>query len=284
MTMNASKIVLLIVTTLVLLPVGANGEEEKKLVPGVLEVGVEMTKVSHVTLRFEDTDVREVVATIAKAAGRNIVLDPKVVGKVNVALEDVPWGSALEQVVGLVGGRVVEVREGESARVLKIVPKDDGNASRWSAGPTIRYEDGKAKWREAFVDWAKRGYAPIRYKTNISMKKDGTSKWLAYGLVPGKFTTTVSDRLLEDLRAAVPKLRAAGLEKEARAVEQEIARRERQLTSPGEARLLQEVQALRRDVAALRMEVRALAAMLRGGAAAGKAGKAGGASWPEKGK
>ena len=49
-----------------------------------------------VTLDFTDADLRSVLRTFADISGLNIVIDPKVDGKVNLSLHEVPWDQALD--------------------------------------------------------------------------------------------------------------------------------------------------------------------------------------------
>ena len=49
-----------------------------------------------VTLDFTDADLRAVLRTFADISGLNVVIDPKVDGKVNLSLHEVPWDQALD--------------------------------------------------------------------------------------------------------------------------------------------------------------------------------------------
>jgi len=49
-----------------------------------------------VSLDFQGADLRAVLRTFAEISGLNIVIDPSVVGSVDVALRDVPWDQALD--------------------------------------------------------------------------------------------------------------------------------------------------------------------------------------------
>jgi type IV pilus assembly protein PilQ len=52
-----------------------------------------------VSLDFQGADLRAVLRTFAEISGLNIVIDPKVNGTVDVALKDVPWDQALDQIL-----------------------------------------------------------------------------------------------------------------------------------------------------------------------------------------
>ncbi len=49
-----------------------------------------------VSLDFQGADLRAVLRTFAEISGLNIVIDPTIVGTVDVALRDVPWDQALD--------------------------------------------------------------------------------------------------------------------------------------------------------------------------------------------
>lgn len=48
-----------------------------------------------ISLSLRDADLQEVLRSFAKLAEVNLILDPRVAGKVTVELEDVPWDQAL---------------------------------------------------------------------------------------------------------------------------------------------------------------------------------------------
>ncbi len=71
-----------------------------------------------VMFAFEDSDVGDVIATIAKITGTNIVVHPDVRGRVTVRLRNVPARDALQVTVRQVGAIVIE--EGD---LLRVVPE-----------------------------------------------------------------------------------------------------------------------------------------------------------------
>ena len=73
-----------------------------------------------VALEFENTDITEVIATIAKAAGMNIVTAPEVQGTITMRLRDVPARKALEAAVETLGYAVTE----DGANILRITTID----------------------------------------------------------------------------------------------------------------------------------------------------------------
>ena len=52
-----------------------------------------------VSLDFQGADLRAVLRTFAEISGLNVVIDPRVNGTVDVALRDVPWDQALDQIL-----------------------------------------------------------------------------------------------------------------------------------------------------------------------------------------
>ena len=49
-----------------------------------------------VTLKFRNADIRDVITSLCKIGGLNVVFDPGVMGKVTCDLKDVPWDQALD--------------------------------------------------------------------------------------------------------------------------------------------------------------------------------------------
>jgi type IV pilus assembly protein PilQ len=90
--------------------VGCVVEERKN---GILIV----TKPPSVEFIFEDGDIRDIITTIGKISGANIVIAPEVVGNLSVNFDGVPWRVALEVVAKTRGYTVVE----EDAGVLRVV-------------------------------------------------------------------------------------------------------------------------------------------------------------------
>ena len=52
-----------------------------------------------VSMSFQDADLRSVLRTFAEVSGLNIVIDPLIEGRVEVALVDVPWDQALDVIL-----------------------------------------------------------------------------------------------------------------------------------------------------------------------------------------
>ena len=80
---------------------------------GVLAV----TRTPRVQFEFKNTEIGDVIDTIAKISGANIVIGPEVVGTISVRFNEVPWRNALEVVAKTRGYTVVEDARG----VLRVV-------------------------------------------------------------------------------------------------------------------------------------------------------------------
>jgi type II secretory pathway component GspD/PulD (secretin) len=85
-------------------------EEDKS---GVLTVSAP----PRVTFEFPNADINEIISTIAKVSGANVIVGPEVAGTLSVRLNDVPWRNALEEVVKTRGYVVVE----EQRNILRVV-------------------------------------------------------------------------------------------------------------------------------------------------------------------
>lgn len=66
---------------------------------------------------MRDADINEIITSIAKVAGSNIIVAPEVSGTVRGKIENVPWRDALEEIVKTRGYVVVEDRRG----ILRVV-------------------------------------------------------------------------------------------------------------------------------------------------------------------
>ena len=73
---------------------------------GVLKV----TQPPRVNFDFPDADITEIITTIGKVAGANIIISPDVQGTLTVRLNNVPWRDALEEVAKTRGYVVVQER------------------------------------------------------------------------------------------------------------------------------------------------------------------------------
>jgi type IV pilus assembly protein PilQ len=80
---------------------------------GVLVV----TRPPRVDFAFDNAEITQVIDTIAKLSGANIVIAPEVSGTLSLRLKDVPWRDALEVAVKTLGFVVVE----EDRGILRVV-------------------------------------------------------------------------------------------------------------------------------------------------------------------
>jgi hypothetical protein len=56
-------------------------------------------KGEHLTLRFKNADIRDVIVFLCGIGGLNVVFDPEVSGKISCDLRDVPWDQALDVIL-----------------------------------------------------------------------------------------------------------------------------------------------------------------------------------------
>jgi type IV pilus secretin PilQ/predicted competence protein len=83
---------------------GAPTARQQQTAPPVPAIGTgqptERQYTGHpVSLDFQGADLRAVLRTFAEISGLNVVIDPKVNGTVDVALRDVPWDQALDNIL-----------------------------------------------------------------------------------------------------------------------------------------------------------------------------------------
>jgi GspD-like, N0 domain len=90
----------------------------------VIEKGrdvVVVAKSRRVSFAFKDASIRQVIDTIAKISGANIVVAPEVKGTVSLRLRGVPWRDALESVAKTLGYVVIQ----EESGILRVVPRSE---------------------------------------------------------------------------------------------------------------------------------------------------------------
>jgi type IV pilus assembly protein PilQ len=145
-----------------------------------------------VTLDFTDADLRSVLRTFADISSLNIVIDPKVEGKVNLSLHEVPWDQALDIILrsnGLgyeVDGTVVRI----APTSVFTAEKDDRRKQQDAADsaadlPTITRTLSYAKANAELVALLKsaalsvRGDVQIDTRTNTLIIRDISTKLVA---------------------------------------------------------------------------------------------------------
>ena len=79
---------------------------------------LKVEKPPRVYFAFENADIQNVIDTIAKISGANIVVAPEVQGTITLRLRDIPWRDALEAAAKTLGYVVVEEERG----ILRVIP------------------------------------------------------------------------------------------------------------------------------------------------------------------
>ncbi len=98
---------------------------------GVLVV----TRPPRVDFAFDNAEIRQVIDTIAKLSGANIVIAPEVQGNLSLRLTNVPWRDALDVAVKTLGFVVVE----EDRGILRVVDPLSLQAQMESKSYQLRY-------------------------------------------------------------------------------------------------------------------------------------------------
>jgi type IV pilus assembly protein PilQ len=141
-----------------------------------------------VTLDFTDADLRAVLRTFADISGLNVVIDPKVDGKVNLSLHEVPWDQALDIILRS-NGLAYEV-DGTVVRIAPVgvftAEKDDRKKQQEAADsaadlPTITRTLSYAKAADLVpllksATLSSRGDVQIDARTNTLIIRDIASK------------------------------------------------------------------------------------------------------------
>ena len=81
-----------------------------------------------ISLDFQDADLRSVLRTFAEINSLNIVIDPNVEGRIDVALRDVPWDQALDLI--LRSNRLGYIVDGTIIRIAPLTVLADEQAER----------------------------------------------------------------------------------------------------------------------------------------------------------
>lgn len=105
---------------------------------GVLAV----IKPPRVDFAFDNTDIKQVIDTIAKLSGANIVIAPEVQGTLSLRLTNVPWRDALDVAVKTLGFVVVEEQRG----ILRVVDPLSLQAQMESHSYQLRYVRPPARY------------------------------------------------------------------------------------------------------------------------------------------
>jgi type II secretory pathway component GspD/PulD (secretin) len=95
-----------------------------------------------VDFAFDNADIKQVIDTIAKLSGANIVIAPEVSGTLSLRLSNVPWRDALEVAVKTLGFVVVE----EDRGILRVVDPLSLQAQMESHSYQLRYARPPARY------------------------------------------------------------------------------------------------------------------------------------------
>ena len=82
---------------------------------------LKVEKPPRVFFAFTNAPIQEVIDTIAKISGANIVVAPEVQGNITLRLKNIPWRDALEAACKTLGYAVVE----EDRGILRVVPRSN---------------------------------------------------------------------------------------------------------------------------------------------------------------
>ncbi len=74
-----------------------------------------------ISITFTDREITEVITAIAEFAGANVIVSPKVTGKITLALNETPWRASMEAVVRTLGFALVE----EDYGIMRVVPRNE---------------------------------------------------------------------------------------------------------------------------------------------------------------
>lgn len=95
-----------------------------------------------VDFAFDNADIKQVIDTIAKLSGANIVIAPEVQGTLSLRLTNVPWRDALNVAVKTLGFVVVEEQRG----ILRVVDPLSLQAQMESHSYQLRYARPPARY------------------------------------------------------------------------------------------------------------------------------------------
>jgi len=96
---------------------------------------LKVEKPPRVYFAFENADIQNVIDTIAKISGANIVVAPEVQGTITLRLRDIPWRDALDAAAKTLGYVVVE----EDRGILRVIPPSSMQADLVTKTFQLRY-------------------------------------------------------------------------------------------------------------------------------------------------
>ncbi len=126
----------------------------------VIPVGKSLLKVEkppRVFFAFQNAPIQEVIDTIAKISGANIVVAPEVEGTITLRLKNIPWRDALEAAAKTLGYAVVE----EDRNILRVVSRANLQADLITKSYQLRYVRPASTYIPKFDSEYVRNTAPI---------------------------------------------------------------------------------------------------------------------------
>lgn len=96
---------------------------------------LKVEKPPRVYFAFENADIQNVIDTIAKISGANIMVAPEVQGTITLRLRNIPWRDALEATAKTLGYVVVEEERG----ILRVIPPSAMQADLVTTSFQLRY-------------------------------------------------------------------------------------------------------------------------------------------------
>jgi type II secretory pathway component HofQ len=84
---------------------------------GTIPHKIESYKGERLSLKFKDTDIRDIIMFLCEIGGINVAFDPGVSGNISCELRDVPWDQALDVI--LKTNRLGKSLDGDILRIGK---------------------------------------------------------------------------------------------------------------------------------------------------------------------
>jgi type IV pilus assembly protein PilQ len=103
---------------------------------------LKVEKPPRVYFAFENADIQNVIDTIAKISGANIMVAPEVQGTITLRLRNIPWRDALEASAKTLGYVVVEEERG----ILRVIPPSAMKADLVTEAFQLRYVRPKSTY------------------------------------------------------------------------------------------------------------------------------------------
>lgn len=134
-----------------------------------------------VTIELVNRDLTEVIDTIGKLGGANIVWAPEVAGTVSLRLKDVPWRHALDVAVKTLGYVVVE----EDGGILRVVDPVTLQAQMETRSYQLRYLRPRSIYRPDIKSEFLQPTSSVKQSSSSIQEKFTVLKALEKALSPG---------------------------------------------------------------------------------------------------